>query len=58
MIAQRSRRDPAGFPGAFAVEESEIPEGMTLAAYRAQRRRRTPRRTRLSLPRRRRERSL
>ncbi len=57
MTAQRSRRDPAGFPGAFAVQESEIPEGMTLAAYRAQRRRRTPRRTRLGFRRRRRERS-
>jgi hypothetical protein len=57
MTAQRPRRDPASFPGAFAVQESEIPEGMTLAADRAQRRRRTPRRTRLGLRRRRRERS-
>ena len=57
MTAQRPRRDPASFPGAFAIEESEIPEGMTLAAYRAQRRRRTPRRTRLRLPHRRRKRS-
>jgi len=57
MTVGRARRDPASFPGAFAVEESEIPDGMTVAAYRAQRRRRTSRRTRLGLRRRRRERS-
>lgn len=54
MTALRRRRDPASFPGAFAIEESEIPAGLTLAAYRAQRRPQAPRRRRLHVRRRRR----